>query len=56
MTDFGDTSTFSKGGDTELQDFLMAEKQKAQFNAQVRNLISFVYVTWCKLYFNNYIY
>lgn len=24
-----------KGGDKELQDFLMVEKQKAQFNAQV---------------------
>lgn len=38
MTDFGDFSaaTTAKAGDQELQDFLMQEKQKAQFNAQVR--------------------
>lgn len=38
MTDFGDsfgTSTSDKAGDHELQEFLMVEKQKAQFNAQV---------------------
>lgn len=33
MTDYG--STPATGGDAELQDFLMAEKQKAQVNAQV---------------------
>lgn len=33
MTDYG--STPPSGGDSELQDFLMAEKQKAQVNAQV---------------------
>lgn len=33
MTDYG--STPPTGGDAELQDFLMAEKQKAQVNAQV---------------------
>jgi len=31
-----DTSSLpSSGGDRELQEFLMIEKQKAQFNAQV---------------------
>lgn len=38
-TDF-DTSSLSgldtKAGDKDLQEFLMVEKQKAQFNAQVR--------------------
>ena len=33
MTDYG--STPASSGDSELQDFLMAEKQKAQVNAQV---------------------
>jgi hypothetical protein len=40
MTDFGDsfsTSTDNKG-DKELQEFLLVEKQKAQFNAQVMYL------------------
>lgn len=39
MTDFGDSLSSTsdmKVGDHELQEFLMAEKQKAQFNAQVR--------------------
>lgn len=36
MTDFGDMSSSSDMKDHELQEFLMAEKQKAQFNAQVR--------------------
>lgn len=38
MTDFGDSfssSVAEKAGDKELQEFLMVEKQKAQFNAQV---------------------
>lgn len=33
MTDLDSLS--SKSGDSELQDFLMVEKQKAQVNAQV---------------------
>lgn len=33
MTDYG--SHPPTGGDAELQDFLLAEKQKAQVNAQV---------------------
>lgn len=33
-TTFG-SSTLPKGGDGELQEFLMMEKQKAQLNAQV---------------------
>lgn len=40
MSDFGDTFSSSnidsKAGDKELQEFLLVEKQKAQFNAQVR--------------------
>lgn len=40
MTDFGDSfstdSSAANQGDKELQEFLMVEKQKAQFNAQVR--------------------
>lgn len=42
MTDFGDLSSSTsdmKVGDHELQEFLMVEKQKAQFNAQVRLLL-----------------
>lgn len=38
MTDFGDslsTANLDGKGDKDLQEFLMAEKQKAQFNAQV---------------------
>lgn len=37
MSEFGDLSSsdLPKGGDHELQEFLMVEKQKAQFNAQV---------------------
>ena len=39
MSDYGDsfssTSSDNKG-DKELQEFLMVEKQKAQFNAQVK--------------------
>lgn len=34
MTDYGSTPP-TNAGDSELQDFLMAEKQKAQVNAQV---------------------
>lgn len=34
MSDLSDYSG-NKGVDSELQDFLMAEKQKAQFHAQV---------------------
>lgn len=34
MSDFGSGSA-AGAGDSELQDFLMAEKQKAQVNAQV---------------------
>ncbi|GLV35175.1 Tim8 [Carabus blaptoides fortunei] len=42
MTDFGDLPSSSlKGGDSELQDFLMAEKQKAQFNAQIHEFNDF---------------
>lgn len=37
MTDY--SSTPPTGSDSELQDFLMAEKQKAQVNAQVSILI-----------------
>lgn len=44
-SDFGDSSLGlglgGKGGDKELQEFLMVEKQKAQFNAQVRNNFGF---------------
>lgn len=42
MTDFPDSFSSSAldskppGGDKELQEFLIVEKQKAQFNAQVR--------------------
>lgn len=40
MTDFNDSfssdSSLGNKGDKELQEFLMVEKQKAQFNAQVR--------------------
>lgn len=35
MSELPDFSN-SKSGDAELQDFLMAEKQKAQFQAQVQ--------------------
>lgn len=35
MSDLPDFSN-PKGGDSELQDFLMVEKQKAQFHAQVK--------------------
>lgn len=33
--DYDDGGALPKGGDPELQDFLMREKQRAQFNAQV---------------------
>lgn len=41
MADLGgfssfDTTDTGKAGDKELQEFLLIEKQKAQFNAQVR--------------------
>lgn len=42
MTDYG--STPPTGGDAELQDFLMAEKQKAQVNAQVSIFIWVDYI------------
>lgn len=29
-------------GDSELQEFLMVEKQKAQVNAQVNSLLAFI--------------
>lgn len=38
-SDFDDGGAMPKGGDPELQDFLMREKQRAQFNAQVIVLI-----------------
>lgn len=44
-SDFGDSLGLGlggKGGDKELQEFLMVEKQKAQFNAQVRNNLNFL--------------
>lgn len=34
MSDLSDFAS-PKGADSELQDFLLAEKQKAQFHAQV---------------------
>ncbi|CAG9762774.1 unnamed protein product [Ceutorhynchus assimilis] len=42
-TDFGDFSQglTGKGGDKELQEFLMVEKQKAQFNAQIHEFNDF---------------
>lgn len=38
MSDFGSSfdTPLPEKGDKELQEFLMVEKQKAQFNAQVR--------------------
>ncbi|XP_017783184.1 PREDICTED: mitochondrial import inner membrane translocase subunit Tim8 [Nicrophorus vespilloides] len=42
MTDFGDSfGTGDKAGDKELQEFLMVEKQKAQFNAQIHEFNDF---------------
>lgn len=40
MSDFGDSfsTTSDNKGDKELQEFLMVEKQKAQFNAQVSSI------------------
>lgn len=35
MTDLPDFSSSGKPADSELQDFLLVEKQKAQFHAQV---------------------
>ncbi|XP_066245841.1 mitochondrial import inner membrane translocase subunit Tim8 [Euwallacea similis] len=43
-TDFGDSSFPSlsdKVGDKDLQEFLMVEKQKAQFNAQIHEFNDF---------------
>ncbi|XP_060532062.1 mitochondrial import inner membrane translocase subunit Tim8 [Cylas formicarius] len=44
-TDFGDPSFSggldSKVGDKDLQEFLMVEKQKAQFNAQIHEFNDF---------------
>ncbi|XP_061706517.1 mitochondrial import inner membrane translocase subunit Tim8 [Cydia pomonella] len=37
LSDFGS----SKAGDSELQDFLMVEKQKAQFHAQIHEFNDF---------------
>lgn len=37
MADFDSSKS---GGDAELQEFLMVEKQKAQVNAQVSNRIA----------------
>ncbi|XP_045480841.1 mitochondrial import inner membrane translocase subunit Tim8 [Harmonia axyridis] len=34
-------TTLPKGGDKDLQDFLMIEKQKAQFNAQIHEFNEF---------------
>ncbi|KAK2576064.1 hypothetical protein KPH14_007402 [Odynerus spinipes] len=36
-----DDDTKSKGADAELQEFLMVEKQKAQFNAQIHEFNDF---------------
>ncbi|XP_055304535.1 mitochondrial import inner membrane translocase subunit Tim8 [Sitodiplosis mosellana] len=41
MSDYSSTPT--SGGDSELQDFLMAEKQKAQVNAQIHE---FTEICW----------
>ncbi|KAK9708037.1 Tim10/DDP family zinc finger [Popillia japonica] len=46
MTDFADSFTSSldtpkPAGDKELQEFLMVEKQKAQFNAQIHEFNDF---------------
>ncbi|CAH1098935.1 unnamed protein product [Psylliodes chrysocephalus] len=43
MTDLDSYSSGleSKGGDKELQEFLMVEKQKAQFNAQIHEFNDF---------------
>lgn len=35
-TTYEDSGKGKEGGEAELQEFLMVEKQKAQFNAQVR--------------------
>ncbi|XP_026333604.1 mitochondrial import inner membrane translocase subunit Tim8 [Hyposmocoma kahamanoa] len=40
MTDISDYPA-PKGADSELQDFLMAEKQKAQFHAQIHEFNDF---------------
>lgn len=36
MSDLSSDYSSPKGADSELQDFLLAEKQKAQFHAQVK--------------------
>ncbi|XP_023030493.1 translocase of inner membrane 8 [Leptinotarsa decemlineata] len=38
---FSSSTLDSKGGDKELQEFLMVEKQKAQFNAQIHEFNDF---------------
>lgn len=46
-SDFGDSSLglgLGGKGDKELQEFLMVEKQKAQFNAQVRNITILIFL------------
>ncbi|CAG9112878.1 Mitochondrial import inner membrane translocase subunit tim8 [Plutella xylostella] len=40
MSDLSDFSS-AKPGDSELQDFLLAEKQKAQFHAQIHEFNDF---------------
>lgn len=40
---FGSSSSPSDKGDKELQEFLLVEKQKAQFNAQVRCYLKTIY-------------
>lgn len=41
MSDLSDFAS-PKGADSELQDFLLAEKQKAQFHAQASKLSNFL--------------
>lgn len=55
MTDFGDTNFADKAGDKELQDFLMMEKQKAQFNAQVSDFCSNLEATYSRFRLSAYI-
>ncbi|XP_034825762.1 mitochondrial import inner membrane translocase subunit Tim8 [Maniola hyperantus] len=41
MSELPDFSSSSKPGDSELQDFLLVEKQKAQFHAQIHEFNDF---------------
>lgn len=53
MTDFGDSfgnNVSEKAGDKELQEFLMVEKQKAQFNAQVYIFFNLTYKRFTSKY------